>query len=132
MSPIQYPHFRCLCHRSMEIYAAQKSRHCLWKQCFNFYSIPMNMVVGIRFKTFPNRLHRRCFSRYFPQLLELRLLNYTHQWSLPKCSLQMQLLQNIWNLQKKSNTTEFFLSDTAKKLKKQLFSRTRFTSFFSV
>ena len=133
LSPIQYLHFRRLCHRSMEIYPAQKSRHCLYRQCFNSCSIPMNMAVGILLKWDPTGIHYRCFSWYFPQLLELRLLKRHIGDRLRSVRFRSSCLQNIWKVYRKANVARSFLIETAKKnSQQQLFSRIRFARLSSI
>ena len=57
----------------------------------------MNMAIGIRLKIDTSGLQQKCFSRDFPQLLDLRLLR-TH---IGGC-LQSVRLQNIRKVSRKN------------------------------
>ena len=61
-------------------------------------NIPTNMGIGIRLKIDASGLQQKCFSGYFLQLLELRLLT-THMGG----SFQRVHLQNICKVSRKNH-----------------------------
>ena len=84
LSLTQYLHFKYLCHRSMEIYAVQKNRHCLVatvQQCFNSIAIFLWIIWKLEF-VYKNRSKWTSAEvflwRFSAQLVELPLVLRTH------------------------------------------------------
>ena len=123
VSPIQYLHFRSLCHRSIEISTVQKSKQCLLQQCFNVCNIPVNMAIEIRLKIDPRGLQQKWFSGDFRQLLELRLLRTHIGGCFQSVRFRSSCLQNIRKVSKKTNVAESFWNEAAQNSKNSYFPK---------
>ena len=124
--PTQYQHFRSLCHRSMGIYAVQKSRQRILRQCFQLqHSYEYN-----NWNSFKNRSKWASAEMYFKRFsTELPLLR-THIGGCFKLFVKQLLVEYSQNIQQSKRDGVLLKQSYAKIQKKVLFQNALCVSLF--